>query len=232
MSSILRITDPIPIDDSIDKYEHFEYGPITGTNLSNSGGDIRINIETPDLFTQSNESFLLIEGRLTKDDGTAYVDSDVISLTNNGMMYLFKTIKYHLSGQEIETVMYPDQATTMLGLLKYPDDFSKSQRLNQLWYKDTTTNADLVNNTGFKVRKLYIIDNSYPIGTFSFRVPLKHIFGFCEDYNKILSGMKQTLTLTNNDDNDAIFRANAVDAGRITLNIWYILVYAARNACG
>ena len=46
MSDILRIADPIPSDDSIDKYEHFEYGLITGTNLNNSGADIRINIET------------------------------------------------------------------------------------------------------------------------------------------------------------------------------------------
>ena len=94
MSSILRITDPIPSDDSIDKYEHFEYGPITGTKLNNSGGDIRINIETQDIFTHPSKSFLLIEGQLTKDDDTAYADADVISLTNNGMMYLFKKIKY------------------------------------------------------------------------------------------------------------------------------------------
>ena len=71
MSSILRITDPIPSDDSIDKYDHFEYEPVTGTNLNNSGGDIRIYIETQDLFTHPSESFLLIEGRLTKANGTA-----------------------------------------------------------------------------------------------------------------------------------------------------------------
>ena len=138
-------------------------------------------------------------------------------------MHLFKTIKYQLSGQEIETVMYPGQATTMLGLLKYPDDFSKSQGLNQFWYKDTTTNAE-VDNVGWNIRKMYIIDNSNPKGTFSYRVPLKHIFGFCEDYNKILYGMKQPLTLTRNDDNDAIFRANAADDGKITLDkiSWYM----------
>ena len=36
--------------------------------------------------------------------------------------------------------------------------------------------------------------------------------------------MKQTLTLTRNDDNDAIFRANAADAGKITLDkiSWYM----------
>ena len=44
MNSILRITDPIPSDDSIDKYEHIEYNPVVGANLNN--GDFRINIET------------------------------------------------------------------------------------------------------------------------------------------------------------------------------------------
>ena len=73
--------------------------------------------------------------------------------------------------------MHPGQATTMLGLLKYPEDFSKSQGLNQLWYKDTTTNQE-EENVGWNVRKKYIIDNSDPKGTFSFRVPLKHIFIF------------------------------------------------------
>ena len=134
MSSIFRITDPIPSDDSIDKYEHFEYNPIVGTNLNNVG-DIRINIETQDIFTHPSESFLLIEGRLIKAaDGTAYADANNISLTNNAMMYLFRDIRYELSGQEIEKINYVGQATTMLGLLKYSDDFSKSKRLNQLWY--------------------------------------------------------------------------------------------------
>ena len=70
----------------------------------------------------------------------------------------------------------------------------------------------------------YIIDHSNPKGTFSFNVPLKYIFGFCEDYNKILYGMKQTLTLTRNDDDDAIFRAAAADAGKIMLDkiSWYM----------
>ena len=121
MSSILRITDPIPGDDSIDKYEHVEYNPVVGANLNT--GDIRINIETQDIFTHPSESFLLIEGQLIKDDDTLYANADVISLINNGMMYLFKNIKYQLSGQDIESLLNPGQATTMLGLLKYPDDF-------------------------------------------------------------------------------------------------------------
>ena len=84
MNSILRITDPIPSDDSIDKYEYIEYNPVVGANL-NSCGDIRINIETQDIFTHPSESFLLIEGQLIKDDDTVYANADVITLINNGV---------------------------------------------------------------------------------------------------------------------------------------------------
>ena len=135
MNSILRITDPILKDDSIDKYEDFAYEPITGANLNSPGQDIRINIETQDIFTHPSESYLIIVGRLLKADGTAYARNNRVTLANNGVMHLFKRIRYELSGQDIENITNVGQATTMLGLLKYPDDFSKSKGLNQLWYK-------------------------------------------------------------------------------------------------
>ena len=208
MNSILRITEPILKDDSIDKYEEIEYEPVAGTNLNSSGQDIRLTIETQDIFTHPSESYLIVEGRLLKANNNSYGNDDLITLTNNGIMHLFKRIRYDLSGQEIENIMNVGQATTMLGLLKYPDDFSKSKGLNQLWYKDTTPLAD-DNNTGFSVRRFYIIVNSNQKGTFSFRIPLKHIFGFCEDYDKVVYGLKHTLTLTRNNDDDAIFKTNA-----------------------
>ena len=217
MSSILRITDPILKDDSIDKYEDIAYDPVVGTNLNSPGQDIRLVIETQDIFTHPSESYLIVEGELTKanvnppnnpryDPNNA---NDLITLTNNGIIHLFKRIRYELSGQEIENIMNVGQATTMIGLLKYPDDFSKSKGLNQLWYKDTNTNAAIGNNgnAGFSVRRQYIF-GSDPVGKFSFKIPLKHIFGFCEDYDKVVYGLKHTLTLTRNNDNDAIFKSD------------------------
>ena len=212
MNSILRITDPIPKDDSIDKYEDIAYEPVAGTNLNSSGQDIRLTIETQDIFTHPSESYLIIEGRLLRADDNAYAAADLITLTNNGIMHLFKRIRYDLSGQEIENIMNVGQATTMSGLLKYPDDFSKSKGFNQLWYKDTSVNANN-NNNGFKIRRDYIIVNANPIGTFSFKIPLKHIFGFCDDYDKVVYGLKHNLTLTRNNDNDAIFKTANVDGG-------------------
>ena len=125
----------------------------------------------------------------------------------------------------IEEVNYLGQTTTMLGLLKYPDNFSKSRGKNQLWYKDTGPTAVLDDsNAGFKIRQAYIIKKPDPKGTLSFKIPLKHIFGFCEDYDKILYGMKHDLTLMRHNDNDAIFKANAVDDGKIRLDkiTWYM----------
>ena len=214
MSSIFRITEPILTDTSIDRYEDIEYEPVAGTNLNNSGQDIRLYIETQDIFTHPSKSYLIIKGKLTKSaDDTRYGDNDRITLTNNDLMHLFKRIRYDLS-------VRPGQATTMLGLLKYPDDFSKSKGLSQLWYKGTTDAAVLDGantNVGFKIRQDYIIKKPNPKGTFSFRIPLKHIFGFCEDYDKVVYGLKHTLTLTRNSDNDAVFRAVAPE-GQITLS--------------
>ena len=240
MNSILRITDPILKDDSIDRYEEFAYEPITGTNKNTPGQDIRITIETQDIFTHPSESYLIITGQLLKADGTPYVFANPVTLANNGIIHLFKRIRYELSGQEIENIMNVGQATTMLGLLKYPDDFSKSKGLNQLWYKDIKNTAvidpDNANfNAGFKIRHDYIFGNANNIaadvGKFSFRIPLKHIFGFCEDYDKIVYGLKHTLTLTRDNDNTAIFKAVVNDAGgndtlfgRVNLDkiIWFM----------
>ena len=128
---MLKINESLSTDESIEEYEYHEYEPITGANLNNPG-EIRINVQTQDIFYHPSESYLIFEGRLTKADGTAYANDDVVTLTNNGLMHLFSNIKYQLSGQEIESLYYPGQATTMMGLLKYPDDFQKSQGLNQL----------------------------------------------------------------------------------------------------
>ena len=90
-------------------------------------------------------------------DDAVCADADVIMLTNNAMMHLFNNIKYQLSGQEIESLFHPGQTTTMFGLLKFPDDFQKSTRLNQLWMKDSHTTAHLQNNIGFAAHQGYVI---------------------------------------------------------------------------
>ena len=222
MADILQITEDIPVDDSIYEYEYKEYNPIAGNIGDLNRGSIVIVIEAQDIYTHPAESFLIVEGELIKNDNTRYLENDEVALINNGIMYLFSDVRYHLASHEIEVLQNPGHASTMLGMLKFPDDFSKSQGLNQCWIKDTGAgDADTGNNgnEGFKLRRNYIINmpadtngNSNK-GTFSFKIPLKYFFGFCEDYRKILYGMQQKLTLTRTGDNNAILKGNAAAGG-------------------
>ncbi|XP_047142858.1 uncharacterized protein LOC124817107 [Hydra vulgaris] len=102
-------------------------------------------------------------------------------------------------------------------MLKYSNDFQLAEGLNQLWYKDNTTDANLTTNVGFATRQSYIIQKPNDKGTFSFIIPLKHVFGFCDDYTKVLYRFKYTLALQRKNDNNAIFRSAAAAAGKVNL---------------
>jgi len=217
-SSILQIQDRPDVDESIREYEYVEYQPSTGSQL-NSQGQITITIENTDDFYHPRHSWLLIEGSLLKAaDDTAYVDADLITLTNNAMVYLFTNIKYTLAGQEIESVNHPGFMSTMLAHAKHSADFTKGAGLIQCWYPDTGITAADDENVGFKIRRSYVVRKPRPRGTFSFAIPMEHVFGFCEDYNMVMYGMRHTLTLVRTDDDDAIYRAAGADAGRVKLS--------------
>ena len=226
MADILQITEDIPVDDSIYEYEYKEYNPIVGTNLNR--GSIVLTIESQDIYTHPAESFLIVEGRLIREnppgappnplDPLALVDANITTLINNAIMYLFSDVRYHLASHEIEVLQNPGHASTMLGMLKYPDDFNKSQGLNQLWAPDIKEGTAVPDdNKGYKTRHEYITQTADPKGTFSFKIPLKHFLGFCEDYKKILYGMQQKLTLTRTGDNNAIFKNAAAPVCRVDI---------------
>ena len=70
-SEILRFTEKPVIDETIQEYEFHEYEP--------QAGEIIINIELQDLITHPSESYLIFEGRLTKENGTAYMPTQTPS---------------------------------------------------------------------------------------------------------------------------------------------------------
>ena len=165
--SILELHETNATDESIKSYEYDEYQPITGTQL-NSAGHITITIENQDQFLHLHNSYLLIEGD---------------ALTNNGLLYLFSSLKLTLVGQTVEHVNYPDHATSLLGLASHSTTFSNGCGLTQGWHPDTNTNA-AANNTGFYTREGYLIRNLNPKGTFQCAIPMRHVFGFVDDYSK------------------------------------------------
>ena len=206
MADILQITKDIPVDDSIYEYEYKEYNPIAGNAGDLNRGSIVIVIEAQDIYTHPAESYLIVEGQLKRVvNNERYIEDDKVALINNGIMYLFSDVRYHLASYEIEVLQNPGHATTILGMLKYPDDFNKSEGLNQCWAPDIEAGTAVPDdNKGFKTRYEYIIKNpegNVNKGKFSFKIPLKHFLGFCEDYKKVIYGMQQRLTLTRTDNN-------------------------------
>ena len=214
--SIIGLRETNATDESIKSYEYDEYQPITGTQL-NSAGQITITIENQDQFLHLHNSCLLIEGDVLKADDTRYANADLIALTNNGLLYLFSSLKLTLAGQKVEHVNYPGQGTSLLGLASYSTTFSSGCVLAQCWYPDTSINT-AANNGGFITRQGFLIRLPNPKGSFQRAIPMRHIFGFVDDYSKVIYGMRDTLQLIPKDDNDALFRTAAAGAGKVVLS--------------
>ena len=108
--SILELRETNATDESITSYGYDEYQPMTGAQL-NSAGQNTITIEHQDQILHLHNSYLLIEGNVLKADNTRYAEADLIALTNNGLLYLFSSLKLTLAGQTVEHFNYPGQAT-------------------------------------------------------------------------------------------------------------------------
>lgn len=183
------------LDESIREFEYAEFPPINSSNL-NTNGNKEIIIQQQDLITLPSEGYLYFEGELKKSDGSAIPQADRknVALINNAMMYLFERITYSINGEVVEEIKRPGQTTTMIGLLKYSPDQSTTNGLSMCWLPDIDYDITDNTNTNMLLRSKF--------KKFSFNVPLSHIFGFMDDYNKILYGVRQSIRLKRLVDKD------------------------------
>ena len=84
--------------------------------------------------------------------------------------------------------------------------------------KPTSDTTHQTANACFKLRQNYIVKDPQPNGSFSFVIPLKRIFGFAEDYDKVTYALRHVLTLVRQANDDSIFRAGAIAAGKVELS--------------
>jgi len=235
----LNLLESPVVDNSIEFYQYRKYKSQSPADLDSVGSPIQIDIQSSDVYINPSKSYLLIRGKLVRnDDNTPFAENDEITLVNNAMMYLFSEIRYEINGTIVETIAHPGQASSMLCYLSKPDDFSTSSALKMCWSKDTTNNADskkyepvtaaqaaagftlsesATYNQGFATRK-GLLTSANPRGYFSFSIPFEHIFGF-GSYNKVIYGTSHSLVLTRNSSNPnlAIHRAGNVVDGKINL---------------
>jgi len=88
------------------------------------------------------------------------------------------------------------------------------QGLDWMWKPDEVTTSADANDTAFLIKNLLI---SPPPFNFSVYIPLKVIFNLCNDYDKVMWGLKQRIRMTRTNSTRALFRSaaniNAAAAG-------------------
>ena len=182
---ILNIADEPVFDERIVKYEMHTYNPYANTTLGHSD-EIRIPIQQQDLYTLPCESFLYIEGKLVTptDEGR----DNVCIMANNCVAFMFDEMRYELDGVEIDRNRNVGTTSTIKNYISLTTEKSKMLKYAS-W-----------NLTGYPLTD----------GNFNFCVPLNTLFGFCEDYKRIIINARHELVLirSRSDVNCLIGRAN------------------------
>lgn len=176
----MSIMKSAPFDDTVTHMEWHTHLPYASMTLNNSD-EIRIPIQQQDICVIPSLSYLYVEGKvLIEADDTIPKKTH---FTNNAFAYLFDEIRYEINGVEIDRVRNPGIATTLKGYASF----------NQLDLR-MMGNAGWISSTAnMNVSKgVHGVDNE---GNFSFCVPLSSLFGFAEDYRKMIVNAKHELVL-------------------------------------
>jgi hypothetical protein len=178
---MLNVNEGVVIDESIAGYKvqtHESY-----TSRFNNNDEIRINLPE-DLATLPSESYIYCEGLLVKDEPTQ-PPATTTKFVNNGILDLFSEIRLEVNGRTIDTNIKPGLTSTMKGIVSFNASESLKYQ-NAGWFP--TSDSKIVEN-----------------GKFSACIPLKMIFGFAEDYKKVMVQTAQELVLIrSNSDVDAL----------------------------
>jgi hypothetical protein len=186
MADILNIGGKPIFDDRITKNDYHTYNPYANTTFGHSD-EIRIPIQQQDLYTLPYESYLYIEGKLTKQAQAVGVN---VTLGRNCVAFLFDEIRYELDGVEIDRNRNVGITSTLKNYVSLSLDESVTMK-NAAW-GDTT-------------------DAMSPDGYFNFCVPLSMLLGFCEDYKRIvLNARHELILLRSRNDNNSLEGSSAL----------------------
>lgn len=176
----LNILQSTPFDESITHVEWHSHLPYASMTLNNND-EIRLPIQQQDLCVIPSMSYLYVEGKLLKMDGTAPPTST--KLINNAFNYLFDEIRYEINGSVIDRVRNPGISTTLKGYASFNENDLKA-----------LTNAGWV-STASSIGGVLEDDAIDSKGNFNFCIPLNSLFGFTEDYKKIIVNARHELVL-------------------------------------
>lgn len=205
----LDINEVLKLDESVWDYRYDIIYPDSNKPL-NQPSQIPITFNDQSAYLLLYKSFITIKGVFSKSDGSGLVNTDLVTLTNNAPMFLFNQIDYQIGDTTIESVRFPGHASLMKGVLTYPKLYGECGGLNQGWLLDfdpeDLTKPDLAKKSGFKMRHDHF--NKRQQGFCSFIVPLSHIFGFMEDYKKMIFGCRHSIIFHRTGDKNVLVKGS------------------------
>lgn len=204
-NEIFNVDYPALNDSSIISYEYHTVSPYSSTSL-NENDEIRIPIHQADLITLPCESFLIIEGTVTRSDSTEIKTENTKkeALTSNCAAFLFSEMRYEVNGIELDAVRNPGITSLIKGMVSLtPQQITRLT--NAGWAPD-----HFVTKTDGK--------------NFSFSIPLKILMGFFEDFRKVLLNVKQELILIRSKTNINSYIAEGEQDLKVTLSkvLWQV----------
>ena len=137
------IDGPVRKIDSVRDYQYYSYHAIQPDLRSR----IELQVHDTSKYILPCEAFIEIEGELVTNvaANTPYAeDANVrVGLVNNGIMALFESARYLIDGREIESIECEvDVSTTIIGLARYSDDYTRSAGPSMMFANDINDNAD------------------------------------------------------------------------------------------
>lgn len=203
-SEMLNVLSRPTYDNSISRFETHTHQPYIA-NAFNSSDEIRLPIQQQDIYVNIHESFLYIEGKLTKArENNADVD---VTLITNPFSHLFDEARYELNGKAIDKCRNIGIASTIKGYVTFSETEAK-----MYWNYD----GELMTEDGY----------------FNISIPLKTILGFAEHYNKILVNSKhEVVLLRSKNDNNVVksTKAPQIELTRVQWNVPHVSVSDAEK---
>ena len=211
MSNVLDIQSPIMFDESISQYDIHAHKPYN-TATFNNGDEIRISIQQQDMNLLPSKSSLHIFGRIVKSNNNNEAPT-TITLVNNAICHLFREIRYELNGVEIDNNRNVGITSLMKSLVSF--NTNKNNFIENANWVGIDETAKLSNAAGY----------------FDVSIPLSHLLGFAEDYNKVIVNMKHELILTRaTSDTNAVIKTVPPAAGADAAAVAQAAVLAAEDA--
>lgn len=170
MSDILSIGNTPIRDEMIIRKQYHSYSPYT-TSFNNND-EIRIAIQSQDLYVLPSESYIYLDIEVTRRDGANHT-AIAGAWSSNFASFLFSEIRYELNGVEIDR-------TKNVGMASNVKRFAAIAK---------PQNAALISiHTG----------TTLAARTYSVVIPLNQLLGFADDYRKIILNAKHELILIRN----------------------------------